>query len=169
MKKLSFLILVLVVVSAMMITGCTQTPAPTPSPTPVPTPVPTTIVPATTAPLTDPALTGSWNLMGAMLAGGTPVILNEQLPLTFNSDGTLTGNGGCNSFSASYTLTGGTTEFGKTITISPIITTLKYCADTSDKETQYLGILQDAKTYSITNNKMIIRNSITTQLSYEKA
>ena len=171
MKSLLFLVCAVLFVG-ILAAGCTTTPAPVPTPvttvTPVPTPAPTAAIVVITGPLTDPALTGTWNLKGAMLAGGTPVIANVQVPLTFNNDGTLTGFGGCNNFNANYNLTGQTTEFGKTITIGPIASQKKYCADTSDKETTYLNILQDAKTYSITNNKMIIRNSITTQLSYDK-
>ena len=58
---------------------------------------------------------------------------------------------------ANYNLTGQTTEFGKTITIGPIASTKMYCADTSDQESKYLANLQDTKTYSITNNTMILR------------
>ena len=170
MKSLLFFVCA-VLFLGILVAGCTTTPAPVPTPaTTVPTPVPATVVTvATIAPLTDPALTGTWDLKGGMIGAGTmPVIANVRVPLTFNNDGTLTGFGGCNNFNANYVLTGQTTEFGKTITIGPIVSTKMYCADTSDKETTYLNNLQNAKTYSIPNNTMIIRTSTLNQLSYIK-
>jgi putative lipoprotein len=149
--------------------GCT-TPAPVPTPaTTVPTPLPTPVVTvATTAPLTDPALTGTWNFKGATIAGSMPVIPNVQITLMFNNDGTLNGFDGCNNYNGGYTLTGQTTEFGKTITIGPIASTKMYCADTADLESKYLASLQQTKTYSITNNQMLLRGAGLNQLSYAK-
>ena len=72
-----------------------------------------------------------------------PVIPNVQITLKFNNDGTLTGFGGCNNYNANYILTGQTTEFGKTITIGPIVSTKMFCADTSDQESKYFANLQD--------------------------
>ncbi len=167
MKLLLFLVCAALFVG-ILVAGCTTTPAPVPTTT-IPTPVPTTVaMVATTAPLTDPALTGNWNFKGATIAGSMPVIPNVQITLTFNNDGTLTGFGGCNNYNANYVLTGKTTEFGKTITIGPIASTKKFCADTSDLESKYLANLQDTKTYSITNNKMLLRGSGINELSYDK-
>jgi heat shock protein HslJ len=167
MKSLLFLVCAALFVG-ILVAGCTTTPAPVPTTT-IPTPVPTTVATvATTAPLTDPALTGNWNFKGATIAGSMPVIPNVQITLTFNNDGTLTGFGGCNNYNANYVLTGKTTEFGKTITIGPIASTKKFCADTSDLESKYLANLQDTKTYSITNNKMLLRGSGINELSYDK-
>ena len=93
MKKTALIFLILAVISTMLIAGCTQVqtlPAPTPAVTPVPTyvenqqgvaiirtatavptPLPTTAVPVATPPtVTDPALIGTWNYNGAMLATG---------------------------------------------------------------------------------------------------
>jgi putative lipoprotein len=166
----SLLLLVCAVLFVGIISaGCT-TPAPVPTPvTTVPTPLPATVVTvATTAPLTDPALTGSWNFKGATTGGSMPVIPNVQLTLRFNNDGTLSGFGGCNNYNGGYTLTGQTTEFGKTITIGPIASTQMYCADTADLESKYLASLQQTKTYSITNNKMLLRGAGLNELSYDK-
>jgi heat shock protein HslJ len=170
MKSLLFLVCAVLFVG-ILAAGCTTTPAPVPTPaTTAPTPVPTTLVTvATTAPLTDTALTGNWNLKGGMIGGGTmPVIPNVQITIKFNNDGTLSGFGGCNNYNANYVLTGQTTEFGKTITIGPIISTKMYCADTMNLETSYLNILQTTKTYSITNNTMLTRSDGLNQLSYAK-
>jgi heat shock protein HslJ len=198
MKKTTLIFLLLAVISTMLIAGCTQVqtlPAPSPAvtavptyvqnqqgvaiirtvATTVPTPVPTTVATvATPSPVTDPALIGTWNYKGAMLASGgsgkVPAITNTQgVILTFNNDGTLSGFGGCNNFNGAYTLSGKTTDFGKEITIGPLANTLKYCADTADFETAYLNNVQRTLTYSITNNKMMLRTSYASQLSYDKA
>jgi heat shock protein HslJ len=170
MKSLLFLVCA-VLFLGILVAGCTTTPAPVPTPaTTVPTPVPTVpVTVATTVPLTDSALVGNWNLEAGMIGAGTmPVVPNTQLTIAFNSDGTLTGFGGCNNYFGSYTLTGQTSEFGKGITMGPIGSTKMFCAGTSDLETTYLANVQDAKYYSITNNKMLIRTSTLNQLSYIK-
>ena len=169
MKSLLFLICA-VLFLGILVAGCTTAPAPVPTPaTTAPTPVPTTVVTvATTAPLTDPSLTGNWNFKGATIAGSMPVIPNVQITLKFNNDGTLSGFSGCNNYNGGYTLTGQTTEFGKTITIGPLVSTKMYCADTADLESKYLANLQNTKTYSITNNKMLLRGSGLNELSYDK-
>ena len=99
-------------------------------------------------------------------AGTSSAIPSTQITLTFKNDGTLNGFGGCNNYNANYVLTGRTTDFGKTISIGPIISTQKFCADTSDQESTYLANLQKAETYSITTNTMMIRTSALSQLSY---
>ena len=170
MKFLLFLVCT-VLFLGILSAGCSTTVAPVPTPaTTVPTPVPTApVTVATTPPLTDPVLTGNWNFKGGMVAGGTmPAIPNVQITLKFNNDGTLTGFGGCNNYNAKYILTGQTTEFGKTITIGPIVSTKMYCADTSDQESKYFANLQETKTYSIPNDTMILRASNLNQLSYVK-
>jgi len=198
MKKTTLIFLLLAVISTILIAGCTQvqtlpasTPAVTAVPTyvenqqgvaiirtvatTVPTPLPTTpVTVATPPPPTDPALIGTWNYNGAMLASGgsgkVPVISNTQgITLIFNNDGTLSGFSGCNNFNGAYTLSGITTDFGKGISIGPLASTKMYCADTADFETSYLNNIQQTQTYSITNNKMMLRNSYGNQLSYDKA
>ena len=172
MKSLLLLVCAVLFVG-ILAAGCTTTPAPVPTPvttaTPVPTPAPTAAIVVISGPLTDPALTGNWNFKGGMVAGGTmPAIPSVQITITFNNDGTFTGFGGCNNYNGNYKLTGNTTEFGKTISIGPIASTKMICADTSDQESKYLANLQDAKTYSIPTNTMIIRASNLNQLSYAK-
>jgi heat shock protein HslJ len=169
MKNRTLFLVLLVVFSTLLIAGCTTTPAPaTPPVTTLPTPVPATpATVATTIPLTDPALTGTWTLNGMMVgAGTTPVVPNAQITATFSSDGTLSGFGGCNNYNANYILTGETTNFGKTISLGPVIATQKFCADTSNQELTYLANLQKATAYSIPDNTMIIRTSDLNQLSY---
>jgi heat shock protein HslJ len=168
----SFLIPIFTVLFlALLFAGCTTQAPATPPPTTVSVPPTTVPVPtATTPPLTDPALTGTWNLKGAMVGGGTePRILNNQLTITFNSDGTLTGFGGCNNYFGSYTLTGQTSKFGPSMTIGGLGSTQMYCAETSDLEMTYLNLLRSTMAYSITNNKMLLTTDERNQLSYDKA
>ena len=149
---------------AVLAAGCTTNVPVTPQVTTVPVPA------ATTPALTDHALTGLWNLKGAMVGGGKEQRLtNTQLTITFNNDGTLSGFGGCNNYFGSYTLTGQTTKFGKSITIGNIGATKMYCADTGDLELTYLNLLRSTKAYSITNNKMLLTTDDMNQLSYDKA
>jgi heat shock protein HslJ len=165
MKSLSFLICAVLFV-AILVAGCTTAPVPTPATT-VPTPTAVMTV-ATTVPLTDPALTGNWNFKGATVGGSMPVIPNVQINIVFNSDGTLSGFDGCNNYNGRYILTGQTTEFGKTISIGPLASTKKFCTDVADFESKYLASLEQTKTYSITNNKMLLRGAGLTELSYDK-
>jgi putative lipoprotein len=171
MKSLLLLVCAVLFVG-ILVAGCTTTPAPVPTPvttvTTVPTPAPTSVVVVISGPATDPALTGNWNFKGATVGGSMPVVPNVQITLKFNNDGTLSGFGGCNNYNGGYKLTGNTTEFGKTITIGPLATTAMYCADTADLESKYLASLQETKTYSITNNKMLLRGAGLNQLSYDK-
>jgi heat shock protein HslJ len=166
----SYMILIgAVLFLAILAAGCTTQAPATPLAT-TPAPATTMPVPTATTPLSDPALTGTWNLKGAMVGGGTePRILNKQLTITFNNDGTLTGFGGCNNYFGSYTLTGQTTKFGKSISIGGLGSTKMYCAETSDLELTYLNLLQSTMAYSITNNKMLLTTDERNQLSYDKA
>jgi heat shock protein HslJ len=146
MKSLLLLVCAVLFVG-ILVAGCTTTPAPVPTPvitaTPAPTPAPTAAIIVISGPATDPALTGNWNFKGATV-------------------------GGCNNYNGGYNLTGQTTEFGKTITIGPLASTAMYCADTADLESKYLASLQQTKTYSITNNKMLLRGAGLNELSYDK-
>jgi len=162
MKNLLLLICAVLFLS-ILAAGCT-----TPTQLPATTTVPTAVVTTTPAPLTDPALTGAWNLKGGLIGGSTPVIPNTQLTLTFNNDGTLSGFAGCNNYNGKYVLSGQTTEFGKAISIGPIASTKMYCADTMNLETTYLTILQNTNTYSITNNTMLTRSTGLDQLSFAR-
>ena len=162
--KILLLLICAVLSLSILAAGCTS-PAPVPTTTTVPTPVATTTTPA---PLTDPALIGTWNLKGGIIGASTPVIPNVQVTLTFKNDGTLTGFSGCNNYNGGYVLSGQTTEFGKGISIGPLASTKMYCADAMNLETTYLTILQNTNSYSITNNSMLTRSTGMDQLSFTK-
>ncbi|MCL4267484.1 MAG: META domain-containing protein [Anaerolineae bacterium] len=72
------------------------------------------------------------------------VISEMRLTAVFAADGTVSGNGGCNSFSGTYTTD------GRNITISPLVSTMMACQeDVMQQETAYLAALQSAATYQL--------------------
>ena len=164
MKVLITVLMICVAVS-LLVAGCTTPVTVTPTPTTTATPTPT----ATTK-VTDPALVGSWTLGEMGLQGGqAPLTLFPQ-PITIQfSSGALAGYSGCNNYQGSYTLTGTSGPFGKTITMGPIITTTKYCVDTSDIETSYFQILSNVTSYGIDNNtKLSMRDPLGSTLVYQR-
>ena len=143
---------------AFIIAGCTTVPPTTPV-----TPTQTIQVftpPPTTAPTIDPALVGTWYLKAVTGPGGANPVqtIGIQISAIFNSQGNLAGFGGCNNYNAPYTLTGAILPNGKGIVIGPITNTLKFCADTSDREGTYLQTLQDATSYSVNVDQLSITN-----------
>jgi heat shock protein HslJ len=88
--------------------------------------------------------------------------------LTIMDDGTLTGNGGCNSYSGPYRVEGTTTLYGRSITIGPVISTLMYCRATSEQEGTYFQVLQDISSYSIDNDHLILRTNGKTYLIFQR-
>jgi heat shock protein HslJ len=84
------------------------------------------------------------------------VALGTTLTAKFGADGTLTGNAGCNDYTASYKTD------GKKISIGPAATTRKMCAEppnVMEQETQYLQALSTAATYRIDGSKMEFRTA----------
>jgi heat shock protein HslJ len=151
--KLLILCVSACVLLAMLMAGCTTT---TPPVTPTATPTPTMTVPPPTtsaAPIIDPALLGTWTLQQMYVQGsGAPITaFNVPITATFDDQGNVYGNGGCNDYNGGYTLNGATNEFGKEIQIGPLISTLMYCESTSGTESTYLQILNGATTYAVPN------------------
>jgi heat shock protein HslJ len=76
----------------------------------------------------------------------TSVMAGTTLTAEFGKDGTLSGNGGCNSYSGPYKVS------GNQITIGPLASTKMACGDPAgvmDQEAQYLAALQSAAAYQI--------------------
>jgi heat shock protein HslJ len=158
------------VCTGLLAAGCTAPPATQPVTTGPPVTVMTTPVP-TTAPITDPALVGTWYLKAMTGPGGSNPIqtMNVQINAVFTAEGAVGGSGGCNNYNGGYTLTGQVLPSGKGITIGPLITTLMFCADTSDTEQTYLRILQSAVSYTVnTNGQLTITSNAGNLLVYEK-
>ncbi len=84
------------------------------------------------------------------------VITDTNLTAEFGKDGALSGNGGCNNFSGSYTVD------GQKIKIGPLASTMMACSDPEgvmDQEAQYLAALQMAETYQLEGQVLELRRS----------
>jgi heat shock protein HslJ len=84
----------------------------------------------------------------------TSVMAGTTLTASFGKDGTLSGNGGCNDYNTSYTVT------GNELTIGPIAATMKACSDpvgVMDQEAQYLAALESAATFQIEGTVLELR------------
>jgi heat shock protein HslJ len=84
----------------------------------------------------------------------TSVLAGSNVTAEFGSDGTLSGNSGCNTYSGAYTVT------GSQITIGPLASTRMACADPAgimEQETQFLAALQTAATYKIESTTLELR------------
>lgn len=151
---------------AILAAGCTST-VPT-----VTTTVPTTVItPVPTAgALSDPALLGTWYLAAMTKPGGQSPIqtMSVQMDAIFSENGGLSGFSGCNHFSGQYTLTGQMLPDGNGIQVGPLVSTLMYCKETSDLETQYLEIIQDASSYQITGSQLVITSELGSTLVFHR-
>jgi heat shock protein HslJ len=141
----------------------------------IPVPVTTMATPAPVAPTTPaqpmlPAnLQGDWVLTTMATDGGTAIqIPTTQITLTFSKDGTIAGNGGCNNYFASYTLTGNTTPKGQGLIFGPIGSTKMYCQATSNQETTYLQVLQDTSAYVVDTTQLTLTGTTQNVLIFQR-
>ncbi len=84
------------------------------------------------------------------------VMLDTQISANFGADGNLSGNAGCNDYTAGYKTD------GNKISIGPAAATRKFCASPEgvmEQETQYLAALETAATYRIDGAKMEMRTA----------
>jgi heat shock protein HslJ len=70
------------------------------------------------------SLTGIWTLTAYGPEGSTnPAVTDNPATITFNDDGTVSGNSGCNSFGGEYKVEGGQ------VTFNQLASTLMACSD----------------------------------------
>jgi len=83
---------------------------------------------------------------------GTPVIANSKASLAFPEAGRVAGNGSCNRFTGSATITGDTLKFGA------LASTRMACMDggVSAQEDAYLKALGAANRYEVSNGDLLI-------------
>jgi heat shock protein HslJ len=112
---------------------------------------------ATTPPnvMTPAPLTGTtWYLTSIVDSSGTiwTPVSGTPVSALFLSDGKLSGSGGCNQYSTTYTLS------GNTLSISPTFArTTMYCADNVMLlENTYLSLLPQMKVYLINGNQLTL-------------
>jgi heat shock protein HslJ len=86
----------------------------------------------------------------------TSLLLNTSMTASFGSDGTLSGNAGCNTYSGPYTTT------GNQIKIGPLVSTMMACSDPEgimEQESQYLTAIQNATTYLVEGKVLELRGA----------
>jgi heat shock protein HslJ len=82
----------------------------------------------------------------------TSVLADTSITLQFNSDGTLSGSSGCNTYNGSFTVS------GNQITIGPLASTRMACSqELMDQESLYLAALGSAATYQIKDTGLELR------------
>jgi heat shock protein HslJ len=100
------------------------------------------------------SLIGAWKLTSYGPASSpTPAAEDTEAGLTFNEDGTVAGNSGCNGFGGNYTVE------GAQVTFSEIVSTLIACEEPlMSQEEAVLKVLTDATTYQIEGNTLTLTN-----------
>jgi heat shock protein HslJ len=89
------------------------------------------------------------------------VLTDVRPTISFSGDGTVSGIGGCNTFSGTYTVDGSKLTFGA------LSSTKKACGDTVDTvEQAYLAALQATQTYEITSDAKLKLTSGATTMTF---
>lgn len=129
---------------------------------------PTTPVATVTATGVPADLARRWTLTLMAARNGTELTTptGDPVTLTFLPDGTLIGNGGCNDYSASFTLSGQPTPKGDAIAVGPITATKMFCNRVAAQEQTYFTILHRAVAYDVNINTLRITASDGTYLSF---
>ena len=105
------------------------------------------------------SIIGSWKLTSYGPANSlAPAIPDVDATLTFDKDGKLSGNGGCNSLGGEYKIKGDQITFG------PVVSTLMACPDPQMAEegiihqvlTDTASFKVEGSTLTITNNEMTL-------------
>jgi heat shock protein HslJ len=102
-------------------------------------------------PFSDPLNNTSWKLASINEA---PPLANTSITVEF-TEGKIGGSSGCNSYSGAYKAS------GNKIATDSIVMTLMACMDAGvmEQESAFLGILQDAQTFELTNGQLLIFSS----------
>lgn len=113
------------------------------------------VISACTAQEPAASLTGTWKLTAYGPADApTPAVEEAEAGLTFNEDGTVTGNSGCNGLGGTYTVEGDQVTFGE------IVSTLMACEDPRmAQEDSVHQVLTDTATFKIEGNTLTLTNS----------
>ena len=110
-------------------------------------------------------VTGDWTVTSLQFndALRSP-IPGTEITANFGSNGELTGSGGCNNYSTTYTTN------GSQLTIKPIAGTQKHCADpagVSDQEASYFAALDSATNFKLSGDQLaLFRDDGTYAVSY---
>ena len=98
-----------------------------------------------------PALVGEWQLS---TFGGTAVPNGIIATAVFGADGSVTGSGGCNTFSGTYTAS------DTSLTISRLAVTSMFCEAAGEIEPAYLDTLQATTGWSVVGDTLTIESTL---------
>ena len=101
-----------------------------------------------------PSITGSWKLTSqGSTDSPTAALTDVTAALTFDANGKLTGNGGCNQLGGNYEITGDQITFG------PITSTRKRCPEPQmSQEDIVIQVLTDTASFKVEGNILTITN-----------
>jgi heat shock protein HslJ len=101
-----------------------------------------------------PELTApEWHLVTYRGDDGNDIPALANITLRFNPDGTLHGSGGCNQYSAAYTVE------GELITVESLASTERYCLEPEgvmDQEAEYLARLSNTTRYHVSDDYLVL-------------
>lgn len=99
---------------------------------------------------------GRWLLASITKDGTMTEALPDRAVTAIFGDGSLGGTGGCNSYSAAYTING-----DGTLAIEPPIQTLVYCMpeEIMDQESRYFSLLPEMTAYEIEDDRLLLSSS----------
>ena len=83
----------------------------------------------------------------------------NRIVVTFKSGGEIAGNGGCNHFFGSYTIS------GNAIRIGPLMSTRMGCPGTLQLEGAFFGMLRAAATFEQDGTKLVLFDAAGTELA----
>jgi heat shock protein HslJ len=86
----------------------------------------------------------------------TSLVIGTEITAIFAEDGTLSGSAGCNRYTATYTLD------GDQISITPVATTMMFCAEPEgvmEQEAEFIAALEMADTFAIEGNSLELRTA----------
>ena len=94
----------------------------------------------------------NWSLVSI---NGQPPIAGRALTLSFQADGRLVGDSGCNGYGGQYQVNGGS------ITVSQLASTLRACAEQplNDQESAFQKALNDAAQISLAGDQLTLQNA----------
>jgi heat shock protein HslJ len=96
------------------------------------------------------------NWVATMINNGkgavSSLVTGSEVTAMFNTNGSVTGKGGCNNYNGPFTTQ------GNTIKIGPVAATMMMCEEAvSQQETAYFNALQNSATYTIQGDKLELR------------
>ena len=101
------------------------------------------------------SLDGNWTLISyGSSSNPTPAVADTDASLTFDKDGQLSGNVGCNGFGGEYKVDGNAITFG------PIMSTMMYCTEPiMQQEGTTLAVLVETVTFKLDGDQLTITSA----------